>query len=60
MRLNATSWRLRAIPKALPKLAHYGRDLSARIQGLLPGTRLVALSGMQVRHPEEVARCGAR
>ena len=30
------------------------------IQGLLPGARLVALSGMQVRHPEEVARCGAR
>jgi DNA-binding NarL/FixJ family response regulator len=35
-------------------------DLSAGIQGLLPGARLVALSGMQVRHPEEVARCGAR
>ena len=33
---------------------------SAGIQGLLPGARLVALSGMQVRHPEEVARCGAR
>lgn len=35
------------------------RPTAAR-QGLLPGTRLVALSGMQVRHPEEVARCGAR
>ena len=30
------------------------------IQGLLLAARLMALSGMQVRHPKEVARCGAR
>ena len=28
-------------------------------RGLLPGAWLMALSGMQVRHLEEVARCGA-
>jgi RNA polymerase sigma-70 factor (sigma-E family) len=34
--------------------------ITAAWQGLLPGARLVALSGIQVRYPEEVARCGAR